>query len=352
MSSKKDVTFENLNQDLNAVEQEKQKDIKKISNIFGKIQNSKSIKNEEIEALFSKAINVSSEKSWEFLIETYSRFYNRYKVKKQKEIIRLIDSEIIRRLDNFVESKQIDSIILSLERGNNNIFLEELIGKIEEWQKCKNYVEQEAIAYLYIYFLIAIRRTLSKDTCISTIAKERKLFLSFVKHDRYASFINDITKDLCKELTKLYGESDEKLLALRDKYIKQEEDISSKKIEIAKMDQKIKDSSVEISNLKDDILHLNCEISKKKQEVTDKENKISELEVLINRTNDRNDYNENLYKQQFLTLKRNFIDKLKKELQLEIDGLEDIADTLAEVQKEKLQRRIDRICKILQKVGE
>ena len=100
------------------------------------------------------------------------------------------------------------------------------------------------------------------------------------------------------------------------------------------------------------VVQKNDEILRKNQEIKDKETKIEELNLLVSKTDDRNEYNENLYRQQFLSLKRSLVDKLKKDLQLEIEGLEDIADTLSDAQREKIQRRIDRIYKILQKVGE
>lgn len=82
------------------------------------------------------------------------------------------------------------------------------------------------------------------------------------------------------------------------------------------------------------------------------EQKNLELQQLVERLENRNEYNENLYKQQYLSLKRNLVSKLQNDLRLELDGLEDIADGLDEVQKTKIQRRIDRIYKIIQKIGE
>lgn len=79
---------------------------------------------------------------------------------------------------------------------------------------------------------------------------------------------------------------------------------------------------------------------------------IEEYEIALQKANDRNEYNENLYKQQYLSLKRGLVSKLKQDLQLELDGLKDIADTLNDTQRAKIQRRIDRIYKIILNIGE
>ena len=72
----------------------------------------------------------------------------------------------------------------------------------------------------------------------------------------------------------------------------------------------------------------------------------------LNEKQSRNEFNENLYKQQYISLKNELIEKLKNDLQPEIEGLETIAESLSEVQKERIQRRITRIYKLLQKLGE
>lgn len=344
--NKKEYTFDSLSQELDSIQQSKKKDIKKISDVFGRVQDVKGIKKEEIEQLFLKSISASDKNSWEFLLEIYSRFYNRFKAKKQKEIIQLIETEIKKRLDSFITSNDITSIASSIANEGKSGLLEECFDKVDVFCKEKDYLTQEVIAYLYVVLLIEARRIYSPNDVI--VAKiERTIFIRFAKGDNSDPlFVKGIKKSLLdgkfaekfKEITYLYDGVDEELAKLK------EDNRSKKEIIFSK--------SAEIRDLKENILKLNDEISRKSQEVKDKETKIAELNLLVSKIDDRNEYNENLYKQQFLSLKRSLVDKLKKDLQLEIEGLEDIADTLSDAQREKVQRRIDRIYKILQKVGE
>ena len=344
--NKKEYTFEILCNEFDSIQKSKKRDIKKIADIFGRVQDVKEIKKEEIKTLFSKAINISDKNSWEFLLEIYSRFYNRIKAKKQKEIIQLVEMEIKKRLDSFITSNDINSIVSSISNDEQSALLEERFNKFDDFCKERDYSIQEAIAYLYVVLLIVARRIYSSNDVI--VAKiERKIFIKFAKGDKNDPlFVKSLKKSLLdgkfaekfKEITYLYDGVDEELVQLK-------EDNSSKKGIISSKLEEIRD-------LKENILKLNDEILRKNQEIKDKETKIEELNLLVSKTDDRNEYNENLYRQQFLSLKRSLVDKLKKDLQLEIEGLEDIADTLSDAQREKIQRRIDRIYKILQKVGE
>lgn len=344
--NKKEFTFDSLNQELDSVQQSRKIDIKKISNVFCRVQDVKGIKKEGIEQLFFKAINVSDKNSWEFLLEIYSRFYNRVKVKNQKEIIQLIEDETKKRLDSFITHNEINNIVSSFANEGKSRLLEEYFDKFDAFCKEKKCSLQEVIAYVYVALLIAARRLYLSNVAI--VAKiERKIFVKFAKDEKADPlFVKSVKKSLIegkfgekfKEITYLYDGVDEELAQLKEDNSSKKEFISSK--------------LVEIRNLKENILELNDEILRKSQEIKDKEAKIVELELLVSKTDDRNEYNENLYKQQFLSLKRNLVEKLRKELQLEIEGLEDIADTLSDSQKEKVQRRIDRIYKILQKVGD
>lgn len=344
--NKKKYTFDSLVQELDSIQQSKKKDIKAISDIFGRIQDIKGLKKEEINTLFYKAINLLDKDSWKFVLEIYSRFYNRMKVKSQKEMILLIEDETKKRLNAFLAPNEINSIVSSIVDEGRSLLFEERLNKFDEFRKEKDYSKQELISYLYVVLLIVARKLyLSNDAIIAKI--ERKLFIGFAISDKNDPlFVKNIKKSLIdgsfcekfKEITYLYDGVDEELVQLKEEISSKNGIISSK--------------LAEIKELNENISRLSNEMSVKTQDIKDKENKITELESLVSKTDDRNAYNENLYKQQFLTLKRNLVDKLKKDLQLEIDGLEDIAETLTDAQKEKIQRRIDRIYKILQKVGE
>ncbi|MCI5790566.1 MAG: hypothetical protein MR239_01585 [Clostridiales bacterium] len=349
MSNKNDktfFTFESLSQELNEINAEKKIDVKKISDIFGRVQDIKNIKKDEIAALFLNAVNVSGKDSWKFLFEVYSRFYNRKKVKHQQKIIQLINKEIEKRLSFFITSNDINIIMSSVADGRNSKLLDERLNKLDNLCKENGYERREILAYLYIGFLIGAKRNYpSNDSAINNI--HRMLFVYFAKIDKFDPlFVKNIKKSFfdgkeCekfKELTYLYNGVDKELIKIKVQNDNQKNLIDAK--------------SKEIEQLKNNILQLNEQTAENAQQIQNKQTLINELELSVKKLENLNEYNENLYKQQFISLKRNFVDKLKKELQLEIEGLEDIADTLNETKKEKLQRRIDRIYKILQKVGE
>lgn len=344
--NKKEITVNALNQQLDSINQSANISTKKVADIFGRIQYIKNIRKEEIKGLFFKAIKISNKNSWEFLLEIYSRFYNRTKVKTQNEIIQLIELEIEKRLDPFVSQNDISLIVSSIAINGKSDLLEEKFNNLKVFCKEKDYLFHESITYFYIILLIVARRAYMSNYAI--FAKiEREIFIRFAEDDNNDPlFIKSIKDSLIdgkfakkfKEITYLYDGVDEELVKLKS------DNNEKKEIIITKLD--------EIKVLKENNFRLNDEILQKTQEIKENKRKISELELLVSKTDDRNEYNENLYRQQFLSLKRNLIEKLKKELHLEIEGLEDIADTLNNVQREKMQRRIDRIYKIIQKVGE
>lgn len=349
MSSKKNTkqyTYESLCAELDVLQQSNKTDAKKISDIFGRIQDIKSLKNAEMESLFYKVINISGKEAWAFLLETYSRFYNRTKVKKQKEIIQLIEIEIKNRLASLFTPSDIDAIITATVKNGSCTLLEEKFDKIEGFCKEQDYFLQEVIAYIYIYLLVVAKKRYPSNDSLA-IKLEKALFLRFGKGDKNDPlFVKDIKKALFDgkyaekfmEITHLYSDIDNELAQLR--------------IENDKNKELVRSKSVKIGALNEEVLHLSNKLARKNQEVVDYEEKIKALAASIKKLEDRNEYDENLYKQQFVSLKRNLVEQLKKDLELEIEGLEDIADTLNDIQKEKVQRRIARIYKAIQKIGE
>ena len=337
-----EFSFDSLNLELEKVE----KDVQKISNIIGRIKDIKDIKEGEIEDLFFKAVDVAGKDSWKFLFETYSRYYNCRKAQNQKKIIKLIDKEVKKRLEPFITSNDINFTISSIVGDRQSVLTEKFFSEMKEFCKEKGVEQREILSYLYIALLIWTRENYRSNNVVVNIVL-RKMFTLCAKGDKNdplfvksmkKAFFDGKVYEKFEELTYLYNGVDEELKKINS------ENISLKEINSSRLS--------EIEGLKKDISHLNIEITRKAQEIANNEAKINELESLIRKTDDRNEYNENLYKQQFVSLKRNFVHKLKTELRLEIEGLEDIAGSLGVTQSEKIHRRIDRIYKILQKEGE
>lgn len=344
-NNKKEYVLDDLIRELDAFNQTENKDYKKIADVFCRIQNINNIKDEEIRRLFMQAVELLDKNVWMFLIEIYSKFYNR-KYKKQKTIIQLIERQTEKKLEGFMTASDINSIVLAVATYRQDNLFKDYLDNFNEFRESKGYSEQELVTYLYVALLIATRRTYPAGN--DMIAKiERGLFIIFAEENKSDPlFIKNMKKSLItgkfaekfKEVTYLYDGVDEEIAKLKEDISLKENDIASK--------------SAKIENLNEDISQLNDEKSRQANIIEDKEARISELEKLVTEIENRNEFNENLYRQQFFSLKRSLSEKLKKEIQLELDGLEDISDTLSDKQKEKVQRRIDRIYKIIQKIGD
>ena len=156
--NKKDVTFDGLLQELDKANDSKKIEIKKVADIFGRINNVKDIKKEEIITIFDKVISITGKQAWKFLLEIYSRFYNRQKEKKQKEIISLIEIETQNRLECFIKKEETREIIHSIANNDKSLLLMRKFGMIDSFCNEKKLSKQELVAYLYLNFLILARK--------------------------------------------------------------------------------------------------------------------------------------------------------------------------------------------------
>lgn len=342
--SEKEISYNGLLSELDELNKSSAKDINKIANIFGRIQDVKDIKNEEINTLFEKAIALSSDSSWEFLLEVYSRFYNRLKVKKQKIIVTLLENEVKKRISPFLDAGDLLCIINDYKNNSYSEVLDKKLDEFDGFCNEKKYSKQEAISYVYAVLLMEANK-LSVDSYDIIIKIERRLFARFANSESNDPlFVKNIKKSLSngkfaekfKEITHLYDGIDVELTNLHT------ENESKTKAIYNKIS--------EISELNDTVDKLSNDLEQKELLIDNQCSQIADLELALKKTKDLNEYNENLYKQQFISLKHNLVWSLKHDLSLEIEGLEDIADTLSDIQKEKIQRRIDRIYKIINKV--
>ena len=71
--NKKTWSYEELITELQEVKNSKKVEIHKIANIFGRANECKGIKKEEIEVLFKLAMEKAGAESWKTLLEIYSR---------------------------------------------------------------------------------------------------------------------------------------------------------------------------------------------------------------------------------------------------------------------------------------
>ncbi|MBO5223226.1 MAG: hypothetical protein J6C23_01775 [Clostridia bacterium] len=342
---KKELSFGLICEDLKKVEASKSGDVKKISDIFGRIQDVKNIENSQIGELFNESVNKLGSYSWLFLLDIYARFYNRNKIKKSFVIIRLIKSETEKRLNSIVSKEEMNQIIMSIKADEGLVMVANLIDRIKGSVSENTLIE--IISYLYLLVLIRIKDSYVYDFYEISKRFERVLFSKLAVVDKSDPlFIKGIKKAIndgkygekFKELTYLCDGLTEEIQQLTKLNSANQEVIYSKKEEIRAMKE-------EISNYNNQLLEKTALINQQKSELESKEKEIEKV-------NNNLEYLENLYQQQFATLKRGLVEKIKKELKLEIEGIEDIADSLSDIQREKIQRRITRICKIIERVGE
>lgn len=342
--NKKTITMELLCKELDDITKTGKVDINRYADIFGRINDVKDAKNDEIERLFYNIIKVADKKSWEFLFEIYSRFYNRNKLKKHFLIIDLIYREIEHRMSDVILPKTMSDLDSFVVNGDIREF-EYICDAIEEYCNKRNALKCEYVAYLYIYLLMRTNKMCPGN--INEMVKiERVFFVKFAKENKDFLFVKNVKKAFLdgkyekkfKELTYIYEDIDREFSCLKNENSVQKQVIYDKNVRIKELEENN-------DKLEEDIRKKSCELKSKSE-------RISELEALVTKTDNRNEYNENMYKQQFITLKHSFVEKLKKDLKLEMEGLEDIADNFEDAQKNKIYRRIDRIYKILCKAGE
>lgn len=346
----KNISVEILLEQLGAVEDVQAKDLKKIADVFGRIQEIKSISFDDIEKLFICAKEKAQGEFWKVILEIYSRFYNRNKVKVSSAVISLIKTEIKERLSKIIDVEVLEHAIREIDSDNELRLITEIVSLVKEKVKesnAENLIAPEVISYLYVYCLIEIKSCYVSDYLEKATKVERCLFSAFACEDKNdplfvksvrRAIVEDRYAEKFMEMTHLYGGVLEEITQLYA--------INQKRAEI------IGNNAEEINMLKNKIDLLQQNIEEKAQYIQECEEQISELKTDMHKADNRNEYNENLYKQQFLALKKSLIDKIKNDLKLEIDGIENIAENLSDVQRERIQRRLVRISKVLQKAGE
>ena len=342
---KEQVTIEGLLDKLTVESQKPKININQIANVFGNYKDIKGLKKETLKELFDKAVDAAKDDGWIFVYEIYSRFYYRDKVKYFDEIVFLIKSFIEPIISQAIEINELNHLI-------SNIASQECSGKIKQlWETIDESINENNSAKIlslwYLYLIIKVKEIYRSDfQKILNVAL--RSFLSFFGKE-------DKLDPLCvKELKGFDG---------KEKYIHKFFNLTflfeGTDVEINELKTTITENREIISAKIYEIKQLNSEVETLQKLVADKtetiENNLKEIEQLkqdVSKSDNRNDYDRNLYEQKFISLKRNLVEKLKKDLRLEIEGLEDIAETLTDIQREKIQRRIARIDKILQKVGE
>ena len=329
---------------LQFTDKSKSKDFITLTNTFCKLKDVKGLKEDEIESLIEKCLEKTNRDYWKFLLEVFSRFFYKSSVAKNKtedKVLFAICGVIIRRFGIDLDRNLLNQTIIE---NNKAQFVKSYILNL---QQSTGLEQNEFIALAFILFILTANRILMQDRESGIRNIEKYIFELYGTPDKNDKFyIKSITKSL----------EEDKVGVLFYSFVGMYEgatsQISNLEDEKMRLQQVIGDKNQEITSLNSSVGQLNNQIKMLNEQLQINDSTIASLQKDLEAGSNRNEYNENLYKKQYESLKKGFIEKLKKDLKLEIQGLEDLADLLPDSSKIKIQRRIDNIYKILQKAGE
>lgn len=324
-------------------EKGKPKDLSALTNIFCKLQYIRSLKSDEAERLLNDCFSKTGENYWKFLLDTFSRlFYNNpLNDSKKKKSANIILCVLLKAIENKFGETLDKNTLRKIITENDPVQIKNFASELEE---SVPFGKEEFLALLYMLIMLYGSKFLVQNRDCGMINIE-KCFLELYSlpdsKDKYLvkAIINAMKGSNSRvnfyPFVGLYDGTARRIMELEEKIATQEKLIYAKKEEI-----RIQHS--EIINMQDNARMLVADIK-------NKEMQISSLENELKMGKDQNEFNENLYQKQYETLKTEFIKDLRKKLFLELQGLEDLSDSLSEEKKNKIQRRLENIQKILLK---
>jgi len=343
----KKLTYAEITEKIDSLqfsEKSKSKDSITLTNAFCKLKDVKDIKESEIEILLNTCIVKVDNDYWKFLLDVFSRLFYKASVTKNKAVDKILfhlGKVIEKKFDGYLDRNVLNKVI------NENGKIEYIKAYISGLQKSTEFEQNEYIALIFMLLLLIANKLLGQDKINGIRNIEKAIFELYGVPDKNDKFyIKQITKSLIEN----------KAAVLFYSFIGMYEGttlrIANLEDENAQLKSIVRDRNQDIALLNSSITQLRNQIEVLSQQIEDKISEIVTLQKDLEAGTNRNEYNENLYKKQYETLKKGFIEKLKKDLQLEIQGLEDLADLLPDSSRSKIQRRIDNIYKIIQKAGE
>ena len=347
-AEKVELTYTDILKDLSALELKEKPDIHKIANIFGRVQELKECPLESIEELFVIVKEKAGDELWKFLIEVYSRFYMRTKMSEiiPQRITAFIEKELILSISEDALMEKIDECIDRTYETKSRTYLKSFWETIKKQNNDSEHY-QKKIALTYIIFLIRLKKKLPyayKEIITVTIRSFVEIFSDCEKNaDVYylktfrRAFLDDKLKEKANELIGLYYGLEDDLESFRAES-KQRYEVIQEKLGI-------------IATLKSENDDLKQCIVEKDELISKQQDSILALEKDVRTADEVNDLNENIYNQQVASLESSILEELQEKLKLEIEGLETISNSLTGSAQAKLNRRIDNIKRIIQKLG-
>lgn len=344
-SEQKKLTYEEIVEKISGLaftEKNKTKDLVSLINTFCGLQKTKIGSLEEIESLFDVCVSKAGENDWKFLLEVFSRLFYKYDPTKKKPVNTILFGlykTIVKKFRDVLDENALKNAVAS----HDPVAIKDLAETLESSGK---FGDAEFLALLFMLLMLACNRLSSnRDTDILLI--ERCIFERYgTRNPKDKYFIKIIVNALkgpnvradLYPFVGLYEGASQEILQLEG----EREKLSTG---VAERDAKIQALLSELAGLQNKIRGLNADIDTKTARIVSLENE-------LNAKTDQNVFNENLYQKQYETLKKSFVKNLKKSIQLELQGIEDLTEILPDSTRSKIQRRLDNIYKIMQKESE
>ncbi len=346
MASKpKKLTYEEIVEKISGLaftEKSEAKDLVSLINTFCCLQKAKIGSSEDIGSLFDICVSKAGENDWKFLLEVFSRLFYKYDLTKKKPVNTILFGlykTIVKKFGDVLDENALKNAAVSHDPAAIKDFAKRL-------ERSAKFGEEEFLALLFMLLMLTCNR-LSSNRDSDILLIERSIFELYGtgnSKDKY--FIKTIVNALkgsnvrsdLYPLVGLYEGASQEILQLEE----EREKLSNR---LTEQDAKIQSLLSELSALQNKIRNLNAGIDEKDARIVSLENELQEI-------TDRSEYKEILYKKQYETLKKSFVKNLKKSIQLELQGIEDLTESLSDSTRSKIQRRLDNIYKIMQKESE
>lgn len=344
-SKQKKLTYEEVVEKIGGLaftEKSKAKDFVLLINTFCGLQKVKIGSPEEIESLFDVCVSKAGENDWKFLLEVFSRLFYKYDLTKKKPVNTILFGlykTIVKKFGDGLDENALKNVVVS----HDPVAIKDLAETLESSAK---FGEEEFLALLFMLLMLTCNR-LSSNRDFDILLIERCIFERYSTRnpkDKYC------IKIIVNALKGPNARSD--LYPFVGLYEGASQEISQLEGEREKLSNRLAEQGAKIQSLLSDLADLQNKIRDLNAEVDSKETHIVSLEKELNAKIDQNEFNENLYQKQYETLKRSFVKSLKKNIQLELQGIEDLTEILPDGTKSKIQRRLNNIYKIMQKESE
>lgn len=250
----------------------------------------------------------------------------------------------------FVDEYIIDELLMNSNNFNSNNlnrFIEIIFNNLKT--KNKNISAQDSFI-LIISILKLVHNSgnrMYKDKTILNIERELvEFFYKKYNHNSDVKIENYVAGDIMGQQIK-----DETFVKNLIKYVYLYNGLSEKNelLEIANQNL-IEDKnslSYKIANMNIIIESLNEQLIDKDNQILAINNELSQAHDDRNKAENRLSFEKNKYEQGFLSMQANLLDSLKSDLQLEIEGIENIIELLPDEKKAKILRRLRRIEKVI-----